>query len=233
MLIDDLNDLVEKINVIAKGKNIAVFKTNDLGWLWSYDESGKRMTQVDVIEWREGEEWEEFIDTASDMKATTLYIDARKFIWTNFIEEIEDISDIEPSDIVKRRKQAETFRKYDGCVEHLIIAFRAEGAWHVYQLTTHWLPKRLELVAEPEEEKQEVEEYISEENLENLARKLALNPGFSKLKKKTDQFELGKRIFAKEDEKVLNNLSEIVARSRVIYQTEVSTPSDSKRIKSK
>lgn len=216
---DRLLELEKPVETAAKARNFTIFKTNDLSWLWSYDESDTRVEASIVIEWREGEGWEEFLNAAAAMGANTLYTDARKFSWNDLVERIDNLSTTE--EISKRKKQAEAFSRYDGFVEQLIITFRADGIWHAYQETEDWLPKYLELLEEPEEA--EEGEFLSEEMLENFAEKLAQNPAFPKLKNKSDQPALAKRIFAKEDNVVLENLDQIVARARVIYQSEVST----------
>jgi len=218
---DRLLELGTKIEAATKLRNLTLFKADDLSWLWSHDESGRRETATDVVEWREGEGWEEFVGTEAAMGANVLYLDARKFSWNDLIERIDGLSALNPEEIAKRKRQAETFRKYDGFIEHLIIAFRANGVWHAYQETTDWLPRYEELEVEPDEFEEQEEEPLSEEMVESLAGKLARDSAFARLRNKGDQMAMARKLFAKEDAVVLADLGEIVSRARIIYQTEV------------
>jgi hypothetical protein len=155
------------------------------------------------------------------MGANVLYVDARRFSWEEFVDRIDDLSVSDTDEIARRKTQAEAFRKYDGLIEHLIIAFRANGIWHAYQDTTDWLLKYEELEAEPDELEEEEEESLSEDMLENLAGKLARDPAFSRVRNKGDQIAMAKKLFAKEGDVVLDNVGEVVSRARVIYQTDV------------
>lgn len=224
---DSLGELEKVIEATAKDKGFTVFKADDLSRLWSYDESGRTETTANVVEWREGESWEEFMSAAGAIGTKVLYVDARKFSWNDLVERIDDMSTLTPDEIAKRKKHAESFKKYDGCVEHVIMAFRANGVWHAYQETADWLPKYEELEEEPELVEKE-ERSLSEEMLERYARKLAQDESFAKLRNKGDQVSLAERLFANEGGPVLNNLNKVVSRARVLYQTEVAPEKGSK-----
>jgi len=104
---DRLLELGTKIEAATKLRNLTLFKADDLSWLWSHDESGRRETATDVVEWREGEGWEEFVGTEAAMGANVLYLDARKFSWNDLIERIDGLSALNPEEIAKRKRQAE------------------------------------------------------------------------------------------------------------------------------
>jgi len=225
---DRLLELERAIEALAKDRALALFKADDLSWLWSYDDSGRRETTTDVIDWREAKGWEAFVGIGAAMGTNVLYVDARRFSWEELVDRIDSLSVPDADEIARRKTQAAAFRKYDGLIEHLIIAFRANGIWHTYQDTADWLLKYEELEAEPDELEEE-EEALSEDMLESLAGKLARDPAFPRVKNKGDQIAMAKKLFAKEGDVVLDNVGEVVSRARIIYQTKVLPDNEPKR----
>lgn len=220
----DLTELEKTYEALAIKMGFIVFKTEGLAQLWAGDEDDGKTKTVMVINWRNTEGIEQFLKTASAINARVLYLDAVRFSWNELSNKIDNLYSLSDEEMSKRHKEAEEFRRFDGLTGHLILAFILNNIWHTFQKTTDWLPKYLRLLVESEdfeEEEEEEEEVLEEEDLEKYARKLANNPGFAKLKNKSDQIALARKVFCKEDEKVLYYLKDVVERARVIFQTEV------------
>ena len=141
-------------------ENLVIFKAADLSSLWAYNSETMSREAGILIDWSTEEGWQKFIEAAKAMKVSVVYIDTRKFSWQELMERINGIAALNPDELSKRKKQAEAFKRYDGFVEHLIFAFRADGIWHAFQETADWLPKYLDLEAEPEELEEEEEEHV-------------------------------------------------------------------------
>ena len=85
---DRLLEMERAVEALAKDRSLALFRADDLSWLWSYDESGRRETTTDVVTWREAKGWEGFVGIAAAMGANVLYVDARRFSWEELIDRI-------------------------------------------------------------------------------------------------------------------------------------------------
>lgn len=226
---DQLLAVETAVEAAVRERNLTLFRADDLSWLWTYDESGSRDTTSDVVSWREGDGWEEFIRTATAIGVRVLYIDSRRFSANDLVGRIDGMSRLEPDEAARRRKRAEEFREYDGYVEQLVLGFRADGIWHVYQDVTDWSLECAELEAEGDPVEEGEEERLSEERLEGLAGDLARSPSFARVRSKGDQMALARKMFAKEGEMVLDSLGEIVARARLVFQTEVASAREHKQ----
>lgn len=219
----DLTELERTYETLAIKMGFIVFKTEGLAQLWVEEkEADSKTKNIMVINWRNTEGIEQFLKTASAMNASVLYLDAVRFSWNDLSNKIDNLC-LSDEEMSKRHKDAQEFKRFDSLTGHLILAFNFNNIWHTFQKTTDWLPRYLRLLVESEdfEEEEEEEEVLEEEDLEKYARKLANDPGFEKLKNKSDQIALARKVFYKEDEKVLYCLKEIVERARVIFQTEV------------
>ena len=89
------------------------------------------------------------------------------------------------------------------------------------------MEKRDELVKKLLEEDEDLEDteeesyVLEEEELDKLARRLANNAGFAKMKNKNDQLALARKFFVSEPKGMNEYYKDIVDRARVIYQTEI------------
>lgn len=220
----DLTELEKTYETLAIKMGFIVFKTEDLAQLWADDEDNNSKTKnVIVIKWRNAEGIEQFLKTASAMNVSVLYLDAVRFSWNDLSNKIDNLYSLSDEEMSRRHKEAEEFKRLAGLTGQLILAFYLNNIWHIFQKTTDWLPKYLRLLVESDdfEEEEGEEEVLEEEDLEKYARKLANNPGFAKIKNKSDQIALARKVFYKEDEKVFYYLKDVVERARVIFQTEV------------
>lgn len=200
----------------AEALGIPFFPAEDLSLLWS-DSSDDGV----VIGFRDNKNVVAFLGAAKAMGASTVYCDARVFQYEDMLTVIEAYEDGEERQ--RRKKAAEALKRFDGQVEHLILAFRTCDIWHTFQATSPWLGQRLEIEGDPDdyidEDNLEEIEHLSEEELESFAGKLAEHPTFKKLKNKGDQRALAERLFANEGQLVQESLSDIVGRARVLFQS--------------
>ncbi len=202
----------------AEALGIPFFPAEDLSLLWK-DSRDKGV----VIGFRDNKNVVAFLGAAKAMGAPTVYCDARVFQYEDMLTVIEAYEDGEERQ--RRKKAAEALKRFDGQMEHLILAFRSCDIWHTFQATSPWLSQRFEIEGDPDdhidEDDDDLEEikHLSEEELESFAGKLAEHPTFKKLKNKGDQKALAERLFAKEGQLVQDSLPDIVGRARILFQS--------------
>lgn len=220
-MLDPLKDLESSIISTAQGKNLVVFKAEDLLFLWDYPRETDS-NKSNVVEFCGEEGWEAFLNIAKTLEAQALYFHAKNFSFEDFFSQVND-SISQCRDAGQLKKQGQVFRKYDGFIEHLILAFFINGVWHSFQITSDWSLQCLQFLGKLEDLEEEEDKGLSDDELDSLAKKMANNPAFEKIKFKGDQKVLVRKLLSKENPKALDELDEILARARVIFQTEVNT----------
>lgn len=224
---DRLSELQAAIEKAAKQGKLSVFWAQDLSWLCSEGEAGSRGGEV---LWRDGVGWEGFMDIAVASEGKVVYVDAKVFSVDDLVERLNGLETVGEPEVGSRKAKAEKFRRRDGYVEQLIVAFRAQALWHVYEETAEWVAEYSELEVESEDgENESGESDISEEVLDSCAGDVARSPSFARVRSKGDQLELTRRMLAKENPALLKYLGEIVSRARLIFQTEVAPNKELKR----
>jgi len=155
-MVDTLNDAAKEIEEQVTTLGLMPFHCENLEDLWADSgvDTPDRNLMVSVpqlvLEWdRNQGGYMQFLQAAKAMKTPVIYMKAKRFSWQKDLYScIETDTSQYDCDYEDVKRQTQLFRKYDGFVEYILLAFRQGDIWHAYQEATPWHKAAMDLLDE-------------------------------------------------------------------------------------
>jgi len=220
---DPLRQEAQEVIAEATLLGFIPYFSDDLSELWTEGVPKDRL----LLRWDTGNgSWRDFLQAGKGLGARVIYIETALFHWEDVSASLEELGEekgLEPSKLEETLKEAERFKNREGKVQDLVLAFLAEGVWHVYHHPADWVSQYQTLLSglEEEEEIAEEESGLSEEELERYSHQLAQCLPFGRSEKKNIRREIARRLFKDRLERLEPHIEEIVETAIGIFETEV------------
>jgi len=154
MRTDTLTDVAREIETGLAELDLVNYPCGNLEMLWGREPQEDDLLPDEpagscaVLEWDSAQEgWKGFLKTAKSLKATVVYTKLKKFSWRqDFYEYLDEGDELSADELASLQVKARPFQSCDGFVAYILLAFKLNDVWHVYQETAGWYKEYLDLV---------------------------------------------------------------------------------------